>query len=142
MGKITGPFGVVLEVSTGVSEGVSVGVAGRASGEVGTSLAWLAGPRVGEGLAIGIATAVGLAVASLGKATTGACGLTTAGDVVGGIKTSGMYATGVTVGELGDSAGEATTADGEGSGDGGGGGGVVEVGGAGTSSGALATGTA
>jgi len=26
-----------------------VGVAGRASGEVGTSLAWLAGPGVGEG---------------------------------------------------------------------------------------------
>jgi len=36
-------------VAAGDSVGVSVGVAGRASGEVGTSLAWLAGPRVGEG---------------------------------------------------------------------------------------------
>ncbi len=36
-------------VVAGVSVGVSVGVAGRASGEVGTSLAWLAGPGVGEG---------------------------------------------------------------------------------------------
>ena len=36
-------------VAAGVSVGVSVGVAGRASGEVGTSLAWLAGPEVGEG---------------------------------------------------------------------------------------------
>ena len=38
-----------LLVAAAVSAGVSVGVAGRASGEVGTSLAWLAGPRVGEG---------------------------------------------------------------------------------------------
>ena len=47
---------------------------------------------------------------------------------------------GVAVGELGESAGEATTDDGEGSVDGDGD--VVGVGGAGTSSGALATRTA
>ena len=41
--------GVAATVAAGVSVGVSVGVAGRASGEVGTSLAWLAGPGVGEG---------------------------------------------------------------------------------------------
>lgn len=59
--------------------GVSVGVAGRASGDVGTSLAWLAalgvGVGVGDMVEIGEATPVGLttglAVASSGAATTG-----------------------------------------------------------------------
>ena len=41
--------GVAAAVTAGVSVGVSVGVAGRASGEVGTSLAWLAKPEEGEG---------------------------------------------------------------------------------------------
>ena len=47
-----------IAVGVLVAAGVSVGVAGRASGEVGTSLAWLAGPEVGEvdegGLLVGL----------------------------------------------------------------------------------------
>ena len=41
-------------VGVGVSVGVSVGVAGRASGDVGTSLAWLAGAVMGEGEVLGL----------------------------------------------------------------------------------------
>ena len=53
---------VAAAVADGVSVKGSAGVAGRASGEVGTSLAWFAALGVGEG------------------AMTGLAGLTTAGD--------------------------------------------------------------
>ena len=45
---------VAAELAAGVSVGVSVGVAGRASGDVGTSLAWLAGAVMGEGEVLGL----------------------------------------------------------------------------------------
>jgi len=91
-----GPFGEVLGVEfgasvgvavgldpvpavLGVSTGVSVGVAGRASGEVGTSLATLVALGVGDGeepaggLGTGLldAAVYGLGVSGLGETTAG-----------------------------------------------------------------------
>ena len=60
---------VAAEVAAGVSVGVSVGVAGRASGDVGTSLAWLAGAVMGDGerLLTGlVGTAEGLVIGVAG----------------------------------------------------------------------------
>ena len=41
-------------VAAELAAGVSVGVAGRASGDVGTSLAWSAGAVMGEGEVLGL----------------------------------------------------------------------------------------
>ena len=69
---------VAAEVLIGVAAGVSVGVAGRASGDVGTSLAWLAGPwdREGDeglvvGLVVGVVVGLEMRVAGAGAGAEG-----------------------------------------------------------------------